>query len=103
MGVTIVGTKRPLNIQCQYSLLGPQNLLFYSGSEFYAKTYTLTASMGKVQIWDGKCKIKMQMKEVGSQTPQNNMKCQYKKMKAQTNQERNTEAKVKIMKNDTVE
>lgn len=42
------------------------------------------------------------MKEVGSQTPQNNMKCQYKKMKAQTNQERNTEAKVKIMKNDTL-
>jgi len=45
----------------------------------------------------------MQMKEVGSQTPQNNMKCQYKNMKAQTNQERNAEAKVNIMKNDTVE
>jgi hypothetical protein len=51
--------------------------------------------MGNVQIWDGKCKIKMQMKEVGSQTPQNNMKCQYKKMKAQTNQERKYRSKGK--------
>ena len=44
----------------------------------------------------------MQIKEVGSQTPQNKMKCQYKKIEAQTNQKRNTEGKVKIMKNDTL-
>jgi len=42
------------------------------------------------------------MKEVGSQTPQNNMKCQYKKNES-TNKSRNTEAKVKIMKSATVE
>ena len=94
---------KDLNRNCWYSLLGPQNLLFDSGSEFYGKTYTAAASMGEVQIWVGKCEIKMQINEVGSQTPQNNMKCRYKNMKAQTNQERNTETKVKIMKNDTVE
>jgi hypothetical protein len=80
MGVTTVGTKRPQQTLLVFTF-GPTKFID-SGSEFYAKTYTLAASMGTVQIWDGKCKIKMQMKEVGSQAPQNNMKCQYKKMKA---------------------
>jgi hypothetical protein len=31
------------------------------------------------------------MKEVESQTPQNNVKCQYKKLKAQTNEGQNYE------------
>jgi hypothetical protein len=49
--------------------------LFDSGSEFYIRTYTVGAIMDNIPVLEEKTKIKMPMKELGRQKPQNNMKC----------------------------
>jgi len=49
--------------------------LFDSGSEFYITTYTFGASMDNVPVLEEKSKIKMPMKELGRDKPQNNVKC----------------------------
>lgn len=60
--------------------LQPTKLLD-SGSAFYITTYTVGASMDNVPVLEEKSKIKMPMKELGRQKPQNNMKCDCKKKK----------------------
>lgn len=57
--------------------------------------------MDNVPVLEEKSKIKMPMKELGRQKPQNNMKCDCKKKKWKYTQSKSiAEAKAKIMKKD---